>query len=560
MVLMRVPMFKSTLFAKKRAGVRVLATTLGIAAIATAQATVIFPRLTFLQAPWGTYSGDPQHTGVSHYPSNSLDQVVWSDDIDPQQPAGAEILAHYGSATITQANTVIYPVTTVKDTSYRFKAVNGATGAEIWHFDTDYVHGYQGWTTPVEGSVTLRNSYVMPGKAGSVYFRQNADTASSTTAQLYFYGAAKYAANAAWCDANIKISTPIMADGRGNMWFGYYVGDSFNIGAGVSIPAGFPDIGRGGIVRMNTAGAAVFVKATTAVNDSSMQFVANACAPALSNDAGSIYMVVGSNISNSPGYIVKLNATTLATQAKVMPVEPQDGNASGIQGSSSGCPMVGPDGDVYFGTFGRNGWTDYRESHGWMQHYNANLVPKGAVGAFGWDDTATIVPASAVPSYAGTSSYLILCKYNNYAWSDFWNPGDPGIDYAADGQNTVAVLDPNDSSGTDRQTGHSCMKPILLVYGITPDTENPNVTGAVREWCINSAAVDPINKCAIVNSEDGCCYRWDFTTNSLQPVNGGVRGIQLNGPIGEAYTPTVIGPDGTVYAVNNHHIYAISHF
>lgn len=559
---MRVPMIKSALSFRKRAGLRVLTTTLGIAAIATAHATVIFPRLTFLQSPWGTYSGDPQHTGVSHYASSSLDQIIWSDDIDAQQPANAEIFAHYGSPTITTANTVIYPVTLIKDTTYRFKAVNGATGVEIWHFDTDYVHGYQGWTTPVEGSVTLRNSYVMPGLGGSVYFRQNADSASSTTTQLYFYGAANHAANAAWCDANIKISTPIMADGRGNMWFGYYVGDSFNQNATVTIPGGFPDVGRGGIVRMNTAGTAVFVKATTAAGDSTMRFVANACAPALSNDAGSIYMAVNSSISNSPGYLLKLNATTLTTQAKVMPTEPQDGNASGIQGSSSGCPMVGPDGDVYFGTFGRNGWTDYRESHGWMQHYNANLVPKGAVGAFGWDDTATLVPASCVPGYSGTSSYLLLTKYNNYGWADFWNPGDPGIDYGADAQNMVAILDPNDNTGTDRQSGHACMKPVMVVFGDKADVamQAAGVTGALREWCINSAAIDPTNKCAIVNSEDGYCYRWDFTTNSLLPVNAGVRGIFLNGPIGEAYTPTVIGPDGTVYAINNHHIYAISHF
>jgi hypothetical protein len=31
----------------------------------------------------------------------------------------------------------------------------------------------------------------------------------------------------------------------------------------------------------------------------------------------------------------------------------------------------------------------------------------------------------------------------------------------------------------------------------------------------------------------------------------------LNGPRREAYTPTVIGPDGTVYAINNAALYAI---
>jgi len=33
--------------------------------------------------------------------------------------------------------------------------------------------------------------------------------------------------------------------------------------------------------------------------------------------------------------------------------------------------------------------------------------------------------------------------------------------------------------------------------------------------------------------------------------------IRLNRPRGEAYTPTLIGPDGTVYAINNATLYAI---
>ena len=65
------------------------------------------------------------------------------------------------------------------------------------------------------------------------------------------------------------------------------------------------------------------------------------------------------------------------------------------------------------------------------------------------------------------------------------------------------------------------------------------------------AAVDSATKSAIVNSEDGHTYRWDFTTNALTQAFG------LNQPIGEAYTPTVIGPDGTNYAINDAILYAI---
>ena len=55
----------------------------------------------------------------------------------------------------------------------------------------------------------------------------------------------------------------------------------------------------------------------------------------------------------------------------------------------------------------------------------------------------------------------------------------------------------------------------------------------------------------IVNSEDGIVYRWDLAHNTL------AEKIRLNSPRPEAYTPTIIGPDGTVYAINNATLYAI---
>ena len=54
-----------------------------------------------------------------------------------------------------------------------------------------------------------------------------------------------------------------------------------------------------------------------------------------------------------------------------------------------------------------------------------------------------------------------------------------------------------------------------------------------------------------VNNEDGKLYRWDFVTNTLSET------ITLTTGIGEAYTPTIIGSDGTVYAINDATLFAV---
>jgi hypothetical protein len=90
------------------------------------------------------------------------------------------------------------------------------------------------------------------------------------------------------------------------------------------------------------------------------------------------------------------------------------------------------------------------------------------------------------------------------------------------------------------------MNEVITILGPTP---NPD--GGVKEWCINSAAVDIPGKAVMANSEDGNLYRWDLTNNTLS------QKIALTAGIGEAYTPTVIGVDGTAYAINDAILFAI---
>jgi hypothetical protein len=114
------------------------------------------------------------------------------------------------------------------------------------------------------------------------------------------------------------------------------------------------------------------------------------------------------------------------------------------------------------------------------------------------------------------------------------------------GLNKIAILDPN-ATQTDPTTGATVMKEVLTILGPTP---NPLLRG-VTEWCVNSAAIDPATRSALANNEDGKLYRWDLTTNTLS------QQIALTAGLGEAYTPTLVGPDGTVYAINNATLFAV---
>ena len=194
---------------------------------------------------------------------------------------------------------------------------------------------------------------------------------------------------------------------------------------------------------------------------------------------------------------------------------------------------MGPNGDVYFGVVGSDGGRAHN-GRGWLLHFNHKPTKTLIPGSFGWDDTASLVPPSAVPSYTGTSPYLLLTKYNNYLGFG-----------RGDGMNKVAVLDPY-ATEIDPWSGLYVMNEVITVLG---PTHNPE--GGVYEWCVNTVAVDQATKSALVNSEDGNAYRWDFTTNTL------TQKVDLGHPAAESYTPTAIGPDGTDYVLSDSVLFAL---
>src|SRR5439155_12506635 len=128
------------------------------------------------------------------------------------------------------------------------------------------------------------------------------------------------------------------------------------------------------------------------------------------------------------GYLVAVRASDLAFVAKVRLADPKTGGDALVDDDGTASPTVGPDGDVYVGVlenpFGSN------HARGWLLHFDAALAEEKAPAAFGWDDTASVVPSSMVPGYAGASAYLLMIKYNDYA-----EAGGSGV-------NRLAVVDP----------------------------------------------------------------------------------------------------------------------
>jgi hypothetical protein len=487
-----------------------------------------------IAAPWIGYGHDPQHSGVSGNAAQPLNRIKWCAPVDTVlQDTAGPLFIHYGGPVVTEGNTVLIPLRTSSKNTYQINAFQGGSGGApgcaspntpLYTLATDYTPPPHDWIPSYGGALAPGDRYYYPGAGGTVYYRESPDSPTGDSGQIAFYGNIAYTGNEGAFNLTVMISTPITADRFGSIYFGFLV-TSPN-------PAGLIS----GLARISAKGEGSWVSAAALAGGDDSVAIAQVqmnCAPALSNDQQTLY--VGVNSGNmTPGYLVAVDATTLAPNPQhAHLIDPNTGQNASIVDDSSAAPTVGPDGDVYYGVLEANCCTNH--DRGWLLHFDSTLTSSKIPGAFGWDTTASVVASGLVPSYQGASSYLLLTKYNNYA------------DAQGDGRNFVAITDPN-TSMTDPVTGVKVMNVVMEQIG--PTAAAPPA-GAVKEWCINSAAIDPVTKSAIVNSEDGVNYRWDFTSNKLSQM------IRLSSGVGEAYTPTVIGPDGTVYAINDAVLYAI---
>jgi len=479
---------------------------------------------------WFGFGRDAQHSALGAIATQDLNRIAWSAPVDlvPQYQPGGALLIHYGSPVVTSHNTVVVPVKTDAAGSFRFEARSGGNGGQIWSGNSDYVLPAHNWVPSYNLALDANNRLYAPGAGGKLFVRDNADSASGTLQTAVFFGAAAYAAAPTTYDATIFINTPLTVDTQGNVFFGF-------IATGAN-PAGL----LSGVARIGANGAGSWVSAAAVANDASISKVAMNSAPAVSPDGSTLYVAVNTApIAGQvqTGTLVALDASTLAVRARTQLLDPGSPGGSArarISDNSTASPTVGPDGKVYFGVL-ENVFGSHN-GRGWLLQFNAFLASSGLPGGFGWDDTASVVPAPMVTSYNGASAYLLMVKYNNYRGAG-----------TGDGVNRIAVIDPN-ASQTDPTSGLPIMREVLTIAG--PTFESGSAV-AVKEWCINTAAVDPATQSILANSEDGYLYRWSLATNTF------TQRIQLTSGVAESYTPTAIGADGAVYAVNNAVLFSI---
>jgi hypothetical protein len=477
----------------------------------------------------------------------------------------------------TAANTgpsnEMYQITHVTSTSFTLENVTGNgtyTGGGLWVLSTtssavtSYIEPAYNWLPPDQAAYDpVTNRVYFPGPGGTIDYISNPDTATGvvTPVQEAFYGISNYTKNPVGYDASIYINTPLTVDAQGNIYFGYAI-------TGIN-PS---HITEGGIARISASGAATNVSAFAAADtagqtpsDDGNWVAALGSAPALSNDGSTVYFAVDDGGYDLYGneydaYLVGLNSRNLQPEYSVRLYDPTTGSgvpATGVQTTGIGAgvidistasPMVAPDGTIYMGVFSSN----YNGSRGSLLHFSGNLQTEYIPGAFGWDDTPSIIPTSMVPSYTGSSSYLILSKYNNYANAETGSSGGNGV-------NEIAILDPYasqpDPNNDPEPNGQPMpvMKQILTLASPSPDINNINAgdPDAVREWCTNGTAVDPATDSIFVNNEDGYTYEWNLGTNTITHT------VEVNPGYAVPYTPTAISPNGEVFSDNGGTLFAL---
>jgi hypothetical protein len=471
---------------------------------------------------WTGFANDAQHTGTAPAAPQPLRSIHWSVKVDHKPSCCDDGPIAHASPMITPANTVVVPVRLGPSKGFVVKAFDGADGTRVWTMPSNYtppLDAVDEWPPPMPASL-VGGGVAVAGAGGTVLVRTSADDASSPVRRVAFYGIDEYRAHTAAYKSAVQITTPLTTGPDGSLYFGF------------SAASGAPGGLRNGVARISPSGEGSWVSARKLAGVHKVTRIALDCAPAVTADDRHAYVTV---VTGQKGRLVGFDATSLKARYRHRLKDPQTHTWAEISGSSTATPTIGPDGDVFYGVLG-NPLTKH-DVRGWLLHFDSALRTLKTPGSFGWDSTVSVVPASSVPSYAGGSSYLLVSKYNNYA-----------VGPHGDGRNEIALLDPH-AAQKDRFSHVQVLREVRTVLSPVHPPHTPK--GSRYEWCINSIAVDPVTGSAIANNEDGHLYRWDLDTGEL------VDSIRLGPAAGQAYTMTVVGPDGTAYGMTDAVLYAV---
>jgi hypothetical protein len=177
-----------------------------------------------------TFAGNPQHTSIYDAPAQDLQRIRWSTSIDLTSNFRT---THYGAPLVTAGNSVVVPVKTATDT-FQIDIRDLQTGAlRTSPIASDYILPPHNWipvfsptlarhVDPVTGASVTRLYYA--GAGGSIFVLDDPDTgAAGPPIRRVFYGLGTYEANRTGFNATVFVSTPLTADSRGNVYFGFLV-------------------------------------------------------------------------------------------------------------------------------------------------------------------------------------------------------------------------------------------------------------------------------------------------------------------------------------------------
>lgn len=441
---------------------------------------------------------------------------------------------------------MVVAIRTTKQGIFKIRGLSSShRGAVIWEEDSDWMYYPHSWVPMYQvvlaGEPGPAQRVYWPVKGGALRFRDNLDVPQALTKGLVSLMSESSYQQLLPVLANIVYVNGLpVAGADGSVYWTTRV-------FAISLPASLVEAGiqfgqmfravpqpDGSHIVQSTNAS---VLAGAAPTDMSWTRFPNQFAPVFSLDMSTLYYVIAQQAFSGQAFVVGLDAQTLALKIapstgqpmRILALDPRSTTlVCHLFEDSSSSPMVGPDGDVYVGIIGNPS-----KYTGWLLHFDAELQVRKIPGPFGWDNTPSVVPLTMVPWYNGPSPYLVASKMNNYA----------GIE-GGTGEHHFVLLDPN-VGVPDTRTIATIMSTVRSVLAPTPDypilTSFPN---ARKEWCTNTALVDPFTKTIIMNNEDGICYRWDPALNTL------VEHVRLSAGRRQAYTPTAVAPNGLVLAIN----------